>query len=254
LRTQIPTVQRQPTLGDTSYPFRDSGTFLGKDGQFIAPTVFKDAVLYPVSNEHDWYISKIKFQFTGSVITISSAEGIDLTCTVTSYTSGTSFPIVDSLGREVGLLIVEPFQLMAVSAPNTEVTFNSDSMPFVPSVIFPQGAGAVTSIGDATGKAGSGDLWLIGENGIVLEVSSNAVTFNASGDPLYVRKFCQDEAIPYPVRRPLKSLNVVFNGTSFNAVPDSYGNVQFRVPGNDGIFRITPTTNGLKFSIVGGEV
>lgn len=254
MRIQVPTVQRSQPLGDTTYPFRDSGTFVGKDGEFVAPTVFKDAVLYPISNNSDWYISKIYFKFTGSTITISSSTGEDLTCVVTSYTSGTSFPVTDSLGREVGLLVVEPLQLMAIAAPNTEVTFNSDSLPFVPSVIFPQGTGAVSSLGDSAGKAGSGDLWLIGENGIVLEVSDNYVTFNASGDPLYVRKFCQDDGIPYPVRRPLKSIKVVFNGSSFNVTPDDYGNVQFRVPGNDGIFRITPVGNGLKFSIVGGVV
>lgn len=254
MKIQIPTIQRQHILGDTSYPFRDSATFLSKDDQFVAPTVFKDAVLYPVANESDWYISKIEFKFTGAVIYISSANATDLVCDVSSYSSGTSFPVTDKFGREVGLLVLEPLQLMAVAAPNSVVTFNDDAMPFVPTVIFPQGSGAVSSLGDVSGRAGSGDLWLIGENGVVLEVSGNSITFNASGDPLYVRKFCQDEGIEYTVRRPLKGIKVIFNGGSFNATPDDYGNIQFRVPANDGIFRIVPGPNSLKFSIVGGAV
>jgi len=247
------TTRNNSDISDQNYPFTDTATLTSETGVFVPPTVFKDARVFLRNNSALVYISKIKTQFNKIEITIQDNENTVATATVSDF-SQTFVPILDTDLREVGVLLLNPLELRAVTGTGRQLEFNSNAMPFVASVMFPQVQNVVRSLVDSKDKSASGDVWLIGEDGVVLRSSGNTVTFHVVGDPYFLRKLCERAEQTFAVRRPLKSLRVVSRGTTTVFTPDAFGNVNIQSADTAGsIIRVTALANGIQLSVVSGS-
>jgi hypothetical protein len=99
------------------------------------------------------------------------------------------------------------------------------------------------------GDVVSGDIWLIGDNGVVIRKDDDCVIrIDIVGDPLFVRRLCN----------PLDLFNTPnFVKTINGCPPDEYGDYKIEV-GDHGdphtILRINPVEDGLKIEAIGDLV
>jgi hypothetical protein len=92
----------------------------------------------------------------------------------------------------------------------------------------------------------TGDVWLVGENGVVIrEEAENVIRFDFVGDPLFARKLCIEQGL-FVTGSFLKTIN--------EQGPDAQGDFKLNVGETisaDTVLRITPIDGGIKISAVG---
>lgn len=234
-----------------SYPFVDGSTFTSINNVFVPPTVFTDARLYPINASNRQYISQIDINFTGAKFYISDAN--DVVATGEASSSANEVLLYDEYNRQVGLLLVDVNRLRSISAANTVLEFSTDAMTFVPSVVSPQPQIAINSVRDKDNNIAYGDVWLVGEDGVVLTYTeaTNTISVHVIGDKYFARRACADEQAATWPNTPLKSITI--NGNPVDI--DDNGNFFF-MPGKNvvdaNILRIESLDNELRFKIVGG--
>lgn len=259
--SSIDIIQKTNTEGAGNYPFSDIATMTSREGVFVVPTAFSDVRLYATVATANQYISRITINFNTTTIEIKDDNGLIGTATITNNNASTPVAIIDPYSRQVGVLLGNFDQLRSISPSIKVLTFNPEALPFVPSVITPQPQVGVRSLVDKNNEIVTSDVWLVGEDGVVLTVDGNTITVHISADPLYRLKACTSEIAGYVVPRPLKTLTV--NGHV--VTPDDTGNINFVVGDTltnfnngsgmpfvmDNLLRITPASSGLQFSIIG---
>lgn len=259
--SSIDIIQKTNTDGAGNYPFTDTATMTSREGYFIVPAAFLDARVYAPGATVNQYVSKITVNFKNIVIELKDDNGVMGTATIVNSNTSDPVAIIDKDNREIGVILGAFDQLRSTVPPNGTLTFNPEALPFVPSVITPQPQVGVRSLVDKDGAYASGDVWLIGEDGVVLTNVDNTIIFNITADPLFRLKACTSEIAGYIIPRPLKTITV--NGHV--VTPDTTGNIGFIVGDTlgafggssgvgyvtDSLLRITPISSGLQFSIMG---
>lgn len=266
-----PYIQHKGQLDLGVYPFRDNATMQAIQGAQIPPGVITDARTYIPGADPNQYISKITFSKDGITVYINDSSGVVATAKTKKRQSNT--PLYDSYGREVGVLIGDILDLASAISGFGTITFDSTAMPFVSSVVVAQPSNIVTGIKDEKGGLISGDVWLVGEDGVALKYEApNTISVNVIGDPLFKRKNCDAEvSTNQATSRPLKGITI--NGNI--VYPDEFGNIYWIVgqgagvssnashntshPGGSGnctqvydnIVRMIKVDNGIKIDIIG---
>lgn len=232
----------------TKYPFTDSATLQSTDGQAIEEDTFLDASLYIVGATSQLHITSITVAFRAVVIWFGDR--------ITKNLASASFDpldppalleVVDAYGRPAGVLVSEPIRLarFSVWASGTH-TFQVQATEFVASCVIPMPGTGVRGLLDDAGRLFAGDVWLVGDNGVVVrEDEACVVRVDIVGDPLFVRRICD----------PLALFNTPnFVRTINDCGPDEFGDFKI-VPGNhlaaDTVLRVNPTDDGLRIEAVG---
>jgi hypothetical protein len=224
-----------------NYPFADDVS-MANETLTLPRTLFLDARLYPIGGGPRQFISRIvKAQGiitlkisdeTGSVAAASYAEvAIPATGEVAIY---------DAYDRPAGVLVGTLTSLQAFSAIDTGIyEFTVAQTAFAATVVIPQPAFGVRGVLLASGDVMTGDVWLIGEDGIVLREEDGAIRIDAIGDPFAEQKFCiEEETAETQQLQPYCPIRTI-NGLT----PDERGNVMLVVGGNQSLtnlLRITP--------------
>lgn len=233
----------------TKYPFSDAATLTSNDGlQTIEPDTFLDASLYPIGGGVGLYLTIVGV--TPREVTIYAG-----TLLTPRLCSGSFDPLdppslirmVDVLGRPAGVLVSEPVRLSRFAAwPVGEHAFVRTASEFVASCVIPTPEIGVRGVVTAKGEVLTGDVWIVGDNGIVVREEDGHVRIDVVGDPLYVRKLC----VPIDLFTPPTFLKTI-NGCG----PDEYGNFNLII-GEHGntktVLRLYPTSDGLVIKAVGG--
>lgn len=249
---------------DSRYPFADTATLRSNTGFFIPKNCFVDAHLHIIGGGVGAYLSSIVVANDRVTINFSDT-GLTNTCSC-SYKplelgeiKHTTAGLLDRSGRPAGSLVglVSEFRLLS-GWPQGTHTFTPAATELVATVVTPAQEPGVRGLIGPSSELLTDDLWLIGDQGVVLRVlADNTIQVNIVGDPLFKRAQCLDEAGnpigDFSPRNYLKTLN--------SCASDQYGNFNFSVKSHndDGtiraqILRIYPDENGLKISAVGSRV
>lgn len=233
----------------TRYPFADAATLVASNTrQELEQDIFLDASLYPIGVSVQLFIS--------SVVVTSRRVTIWLSDRLTNNIASSTFDpldppenleFVDKYGRPAGILVSEAVRLSRFAAwESTEHMFAVQATEFVASCVIPVPGVGVRGLVAADGSMLTGDVWLIGDNGVVLSaVDDCTIRVDIVGDPLFVRRFCQQNDL-FTTPRLLRTIN--------GCPPDANGDYKL-VVGNhlapQTVLRINPTDEGLQIEAVG---
>lgn len=236
----------------TRYPFADTATLVSSDtGQVIDHDTFLDASLYPIGSLSQLFISSVVVNAREVTIWFSDIEN-DNICfgQFDPLVPPDNLDIWDNYGRPAGIMVSDKLRLSRFSAWDSVThAFNVQATELVASCVIPTPDRGLRGIMTTEGDLVSGDIWLIGDNGVVLRRDGDCIIrVDIVGDPLFVRRLCN----------PLDLFNTPnFVRTVNGCPPDDYGDYKIEI-GNHGdphtIMRINPVEDGLKIEAIGDLV
>ena len=246
----------------SKYPFADTASLTADTGAKLDPDLFVDVSLFGVNVGPRVYLSSITVTpqdlvFTvGDVKTTNAASG---RCSAVSPPDNGVVALDDEYGRPAGMLLalaaerdpggtlLAPTSLTKLSAfPRGTHNFTLADAEFVATTVIPAAEPGVRGLSIDNVGLYTGDVWLVGKNGIVLRAkTAHTIRVDIISEPLFKRAACAPQT-EFIGKNYLQTLN--------NCGPDQYGNFTFTA--DAGIVdrpnvRIYPTGNSLVFSTIG---
>lgn len=245
---------------DSRYPFADGATLTATDGvTTIARDTFIDASFYVINAGNNLYIStvivepqKITIRF-GDENSPLIAETFFAPNPVNAPSTG-ALTVVDLYGRPAGTLVTATDNLSLFTGwPAGTYTFTPAATEFVATTLIPAQEQGVRGVLTGDNKLITGDLWLIGDGGVVLrhmgeQNGYQIIRVDVVGVPLFSRFLC----LPFDRFAPKN-----FVKTINNCPPDEYGNftltaTNFEV--DDTVLRISNKDGIIFIDAVGRKV
>jgi hypothetical protein len=156
--------------------------------------------------------------------------------------------LTDNFDRPAGVLVSEPLRLSRFGSwPVGRHSFLPGSTEFVASCCIPTPEPGVRGLLDPSGNLLTGDVWLVGDRGVVLRAEDGNIRVDIVGDPLFVRAQCFPEN-RFQTPNYLKTIN--------HCGPDQYGNFNFNVGTKyvpDPVLRVSPSAGQVQISAVGKQ-
>lgn len=255
----------------TQYPFADGATLTNNENLFLPQNTFIDAAFYPIGGVQQLYLTHVIVTYQ----TVTLVLGDDNTDQLASG----SFPLLqptdnirflDRYGRPAGLLISSA-ALLAVfqSWPVGDHVFAAAASGFAATCCMPTPEIGVRGFVLADGTLFTGDIWLVGANGIVLSADHGStnrpgalggpqhyrlIRVDVVGDPLYKRGLC---STTFATPQFLQQITVQDGCRQVVCLPDQYGDFKITVGHQDAvdtILRIRATPQGLVVETVGEKL
>jgi hypothetical protein len=229
------------------YPFSDTASLLTNTGFDFGSATVIDAALWPIGalagvclTSIDITLASITLWFGDSVATKRAQAVVD------PVAFGTRIAVTDLVARSAGFLVVDPEAIAALRAwPVGTHAFANGAAEFVASCVAPTPDLCVQGV-DAGAGAVSGDVWLIGDQGVVLSVdSSGNIRVDTVGDPYFLRNSCGAGG-SFTAPSFLQSIN--------NVAADAYGSFVLAAiqSGGPSPLRFIPVAdNTLKIEVIG---
>ena len=227
-----------------NFPFADDATLVGEI-LTLQQSLFIDGRLYPIGGDEELYIGRISRSGSEIEFAISSVAGGELATgsyDVTDIPESGEIAFHDSYNRPAGMLLSTETELQAFSGLNSgDYEFLLAQTRFAAAVVVAQPNVGFRGFVLPSGELVTGDVWLVGEDGVVIQNDEGMLRVDVIGDPFAARKLCEDETpsddtievlAPYC---PIKTINGV--------APDAKGNFQLLVGSNQSVsnlLRIVP--------------
>lgn len=232
---------------ETNYPFSDHATLLSNTLQPIEPDTFLDASIYVVGLGPGAYIPRVSVK--SSTITIYIGDQVDqlrASATFNVTDPPTLLKIVDKYGRPGGILISSPERLAIFQTwPPGDHVFDQAATEFVSAVVIPTPEVGLRGLLTPAGELFVGDVWLVGESGVVLREDDGAIRIDIIGDPLVNRKLCEPAGL-FDTPNFLRTIN---------GIPaDERGDFKLEVLAKSAaatVLRIRKDNESLKIEVVG---
>lgn len=255
----------------TRYPFASDAT-LTNGTQFLLDGTFLDAALFPVGGEVNLYLSSVVVAH--DTVTLYIGDDTDperCSGTFDLLSPPDLVSLTDTYGRPAGVLVSEAARLGLFAAWGVGTfTFEPEQTPFVATVCNPQPAVGVRGVRLPDGTVLTGDVWLVGEDGVVLREETVTVPLEACGqsrtytvirvdvvgDPLFRRRLCTPTSL---FETPLYVTTIVFSDGHqvVECGPGAAGDIKMTVNNDlasDTVLRVHPTEAGTKISVVGTQL
>lgn len=246
---------------DSRYPFVDTATLMSTNGVVeVQRDTFIDAVFHIIGSTGNLYISRVKVMprtitiYIGDEVTRELAY-VSFSPTPVQNTVSGALQVYDMRNRPAGMLVTNAEKISLFAGwPLGDHTFDADATKFVPTVIIPANEPGVRGLTtDSTSKLLTGDVWLIGDNGVVFRYEGEQdgkqiIRVDVVGVPLFVRNQCQPTDRFQP-KNFVKTIN--------NCPPDEYGNFTLTATGQsveDTVLRITQNDGIIFIDAVGRKV
>ncbi len=236
--------------GPTRYPFADGASLTALSGTALEPDLFADAALYPAGGLERQYLSRI---VVGTrQVTLSVGDG-----RVTERASVRFDPLDppdllelnDGHDRPAGVLVSEAARLAVFQTwPSGEHRFRPEATEFVASCVVPVPQTGLLGFETEDGTLFTGDVWLVGEDGVVLRFVDGALRIDVVGDPLFRRRLCSPLNL-FPTPRFVRTIN--------GMRPNELGEFQIVSGGelaSDTILRVYPDGDELVIEAVGQKL
>jgi hypothetical protein len=207
---------------DSQYPFADTASLTSRDKIVLPPDLLVDASVFAIGGGPRAYISSLVV--ANRLVTIwvgDAAQAQRASGSFDPLAPPALVALADAYGRPAGLLVSDPLQLAAAQSwPPGVHTFDVGTTEFVASCTIATPEPGVRGLAAAAGLLLTGDVWLVGEDGVVigLDESDGTVRVDVVGDPLFARRQCA----------PLGLFNTPRFVRTINGVP----------PGPDGDFQL----------------
>jgi hypothetical protein len=230
-----------------------------------------DASLYVIGATSGLYISQVEITFSEITITLATPSQPNLATAQFPVISPPDLvAFVDAYGRPAGVLVSESPRLGFFQSWGTGThVFLPGESEFAAAVVFPTPEIGVRAIALPTGEVFTGDVWLVGSDGVVLRVQDTTLTnpvtgaprpvrairVDVVGDPLFRRKLCFPESL-FETPQFLSALQVVGPNMTFACTPDAVGNILLSANNAlaaDSVLRLVSTADGLVISTVGSS-
>ena len=251
MRTEedIISAQWEANNAHVRYPFADYTALTSTNGVVLDNSTFVDARFYIIGGAQDLYLSEVICN--GSVLTLNVAdtENGNLASGSFDYNSPSdSIAFTDAYGRPAGIMVssAEQLGLFAQKFGEGTTTFKPGQTDFVPSVVTPLPQIGVRGLLLDDGSVISGDVVLVGSDGVVLSVEDGVIRVDVLGNPYATLLECEEQSIPVAPFCGLRTIN--------NIGPDSQGNFALSVGANaviDPAVRITGTDGQVLISMLG---
>ena len=256
----------------SKYPFADTATLTSLTGVVLDEDTFLDAHLYPIGNAANLHISSVIVASPNVTINVGTSDNSSL-CSVTfdlfSSTSvlssasliDYSLKLVDAYNRPAGVFVSDAIRLSRFRSWNEGThDFEVAETEFCASVSTPTPESGVRGFTTINNDFVAGDVWLIGENGIVLRKvdtdtdGCHVIQVDAVGDPLFRRKLCKDETLTLNSIKYSLFGDTTYLQTINKIPPDVYGNYVISAGDTtttNTALRIVSTPDGIKLKVVG---
>lgn len=238
----------------TKYPFADRATLRTAGGLAVGPDTFLDAALYPVGGGAGQYLSRVVVAPRRVAVVVGDPRAPALASSEFDPLAPPDLlELTDPLGRPAGVLVSEAARLAAFQAwPAGTHAFAPAATEFCASCVTPVPAAGVRGFATPDGELFTGDVWLVGEDGVVLSADAGgAVRLDVVGDPLFRRRLCQPVEL-FSTPRFVRTVN--------GMRPDAAGDFKITVDpalAADTVLRVYRAGDGLTVEAVGqplGEV
>jgi hypothetical protein len=237
----------------SKYPFSDAATLRADSGMELGIAAIADAALFSPGAENGLRLTRIDVG-TGAVgIVVGDAADAERgQATFDPAAPPAAVPVLDAAGRTRGVLVPGDPEAVAVlqAWPRGSHSFAAGAADFVPAVCLPMPEAAVRTVRGGDGSRLSGQVWLVGERGVVLrgDADRDTVRVDIVGDPLFRRRLCEDEG-EFRTPRLLRTIN--------GLPPNADGNFPIFVADSDAArpaLRVVPTAEGIRIEIAGGTL
>lgn len=211
------------------YPFSDVATLQSTTGYDFGVDTLLDARIHLINGGVGVALRDVTV--TLDKVTLTVGDG---TTSASADYDPSSPPsrlgLLDVSGRPAGLLLTDSTALAGLGTwPVGVHNFRAGSAEFVASCVDPMYDPTVVGL-SVTGGVASGDIWLIGDKGVVLSVGDDgAIRVDAVGDPYALRAAC-DSMTGFVTPALLRTINGVG--------PDDFG--AFHLVPADGVAGRTP--------------
>lgn len=255
--------QWRSQLENVRYPFADSASLTNDAGDAILDGTFLDATVYPQGNEGVVYVSSIVVSRQKIRIYLGTSDVEQIAYGEFNTVSPPEIlKFVDMYGRPAGLFVSESIRLAIFQSWKQGThTFTLEQTELAVSTVIPKREIGVRGFILPDGSVMTGDVWFVGEDGVVLEYVSHtelgdgvdAIRINVVGDPLFRRRLCTGQEL-FQTPRFVKKLIVTNNCDRIESTPDDAGNIQIfaaSVTEEASVLRIVNTGNGITFKAVG---
>jgi hypothetical protein len=174
------------------YPFADGMTLVAEDGLALDPAAFLDASAYPIGGGPGCALTAVEVSTRLVRFWIGDdADRRRASATFDPLAPPTLLALADTYGRPAGVLLVDPLPLAASQAwPGGAHEFPAGTAEFVASCVLPTPEVGVRGFLTAAGDLLTGDVWWVGERGVVIRTEDGAIRIDVVGDPLFARRLC----------------------------------------------------------------
>lgn len=177
----------------------------------------------------------------------------------------------DKYGRPAGILVSESQRLGVFQSWGIGThEFLPEESEFAATCVFPTPEVGIRGIRLETGEVFVGDVWLVGDDGVVLQVEEyslpvpgtcetrevRAIRVDVVGDPLFRRRLCENSNL-FTTPRFVRKLAIVSDNMVFDAVPDENGNLRITSTSDLGahtVLRIKTTPDGIEIGAIGSKL
>ena len=241
-----------------NYPFADSA-LMTNGLRNIPRSTFIDARLYPIGGTVPLYLSRVtttatqlKFTVAGTGVGELATAQVD----IDALPGDGKLVFYDSFQRPAGIMLAASSVALSLFAGwgVGEEIFTAAQLPMAAQAVIPIPGDHVQSI-VVDGQTFAGEVWLAGEDGIVLREEDDKIRIDVIGDPYAGAQSCRDQIIegadcdpPTGSYDPIATINNI----SPNDLGDwliAAGSLLF----DDNPFKVTPQGNSLKIEIIGGR-
>jgi hypothetical protein len=247
---------------ESRYPFADGASLQTSTGLDLGYDTFLDGHLYPIGGSARLFLSE--------AIVSSSNVTLWIGNTGTAHLAAAEFDprdppellaFYDSVGRPAGVLVADGLSLARFQGwERATHVFAEAATEFAASICCPLPEIGVRGFLTPDGDILTGEVWLVGENGLVVREDPDVTTGNGVvlridvvGDPLFRRALCNGVANnpggEVPLFQPPRLLRTINHQP-----PDEFGNFTLTVGRNVAlapILRIQPQDGEIRIYLVG---
>lgn len=253
----------------TKYPFSARASLTNLEGRVFVAGLFLDAALYPIGATSGLYLSSVVIDHENITVFVGDAvDGARASGTIPLINPPDDLVLEDIYGRPAGILVSESQRLSQFQSwgVGTHEFLPADT-EFAVTVCFPTPEVGVRGIQLESGELFIGDVWLVGDDGVVLRAESavvplacgegahtnQAIRVDIVGDPLFRRRLCQPASL-FNTPRFVRQIRIIGPNMDFVCEPDEHGNIPItsnnRLVG-DTVLRIVTTATGIRIGAVG---
>lgn len=209
------------------YPFADSATLLSEDNVEFDKDVFSDARLYFIGSSGRIYLGAV--DVAGLAVTLRFYDTVAGYLGWASYDGtvvGGELSVFDQYGRVAGILVSTEIRLAAFANrfKQGETLYAVEATEFAPTVLVPLPNAGVQGLLLDDGSVLTGEIWLVGEDGVVLSYRDNALRVDVVGNAYALVQECEKEGFALSTFCGLKTINEIS--------PDAHGDFKLLPGGN----------------------